>query len=447
MLRSVVECEYTRELRAQIGTVFCGEVYSSLILVYVPCAVLGVLLLIPTMQAIKGIKRFNRDYWKQTAAHQRPPGRYTIGRRKYETLRRARDPLADDDAAKPLRPKRGGGGAAARVSVFPFVGRVWKCGYRWFCCVISLTTTRLWQAARPKSAQIAQRALGDGKSSAGNARPRVRPKSEHPAAREKAAGKVRPASGVVNKGARPDEAKGPDRALRMSSLKVKRKTGSLKNKRAKRESAARESKQIDTELAEIKREQDAKAAAAALASKPKKAADKSPRERKGRTATDMVTSLPKVGDIEPSGRYEQLDGDIGDDIMAGHRRGARKRVGLAATLALGVSRRRALVVVAELAASAGGGGVELGRDFGRSPQRPPQHDEERCAAVGGKVAERQRSGRSERAAVNSAVAVALARRLLRVGRGRGAAAVFQHRGRRNSNIAGRSCRDCQHLDF
>lgn len=74
--------------------------YSALILVYVPAAVLAILLAVvrqcvavvcslnafsllqPFVMAVKGIKRFNRDYWKEAQAGRRPPGKYTIGRRR-----------------------------------------------------------------------------------------------------------------------------------------------------------------------------------------------------------------------------------------------------------------------------------------------------------------------------------------------------------------------------
>jgi len=40
-------------------------------------------LLIPTFCSIKGIKRFNRDYWKEAQIGRRPPNKYTIGGRRF----------------------------------------------------------------------------------------------------------------------------------------------------------------------------------------------------------------------------------------------------------------------------------------------------------------------------------------------------------------------------
>lgn len=307
LLRQLVACSSSEKLRQEIGTVICGDMYRSLILVYTPCAVLGIFLIVPVMLAVKGIKRFNRDYWKPVAAHQRPPGRYTIGRRR---LPGARIPVDGEAQKEPLRPRRQTGHAAQ---------------------------------VRPKSAAVlAMRKSVDGgvgedkKLAASNSGAAAAAGAGAAAAGAAAAARPKPADGEVEK------------SLRMSTLDIKARKA-LNRQTAPPSSAARFNDSDDSEggsgaeMAEMRpaspRKEDrrktvavqpAAAAAAIKVKQPQRhsmaptsaAAVKQQQQQpkaaaKPRTATEMATTLPTVGHIEPSGRYDELLGasDIGDAIF------------------------------------------------------------------------------------------------------------------------------------
>jgi hypothetical protein len=291
-LRALIACNVSSQLREEIATVMCGDMYASLVLVYTPCAILGIFLVVPVMLAIKGIKRFNRDYWKPVAAHQRPPGRYTIGRRR---LPGAKLNIEGEQQREPLRQRR---------------------------------KTDHAVHVRPKSVSPAVAAMkqsgqggGGGGGGGGGAAVRERPKDERPdgdkpvrmstldiKARKALNRQTAPPSSAQRRDVKDDES-GGDEMIDIVHVSPRNRD---QRKTVAVVAAAPVSKPVvaAAQKAQPQRHSMAPTTASAVAAQQVKA-----QPIKQRTATEMATTLPTVGKIEPSGRYDELGFDLGDEIL------------------------------------------------------------------------------------------------------------------------------------
>jgi hypothetical protein len=296
LLHDVVACNYSEALRAQIGTVTCGDMYRSLSMIYVPCAVLGMFLVVPVVMAIKGIKRFNRDYWKPVAAHQRPPGRFTVGRRRFPGAQLR----GNDDQKEPLRPRRNTGhaGGVRPRAVSPAVAAMKASGAHGA------------DEPTPKPRPLE-------KSNGGDAEKPLRMSTLDIKARKMLNRQTAPPKAATRDPVDDDDEGAELRALAASNPELllappkedRRKTVATTADVVKKQEAAQKAA-----LAEKQKQRHSMAPGAAASSAASGSALQA--RAKPRTATAIATTLPQVGDIEPSGRYDDLhDVGVGDDIF------------------------------------------------------------------------------------------------------------------------------------
>jgi hypothetical protein len=294
LLYEVVACNYSEALREQIGTVACGDMYRSLSMIYVPCAVLGMFLVVPVIMAIKGIKRFNRDYWKPVAAHQRPPGRFTVGRRRFPGAQ-----LRNDDQKEPLRPRRNTGhaGGVRPRAVSPAVA-----------AMKASANNNNNNDAEPKARPVEKSNGGD------DAEKPLRMSTLDLKARKMLNRQTSPPKAATRDPIDDDDGEGAElRALAASNPELlvapakadRRKTVATTADVVKKQEAAQKAA-----FAEKQKQRHSMAPGAVKSDSALQA------RAKPRTATAIATTLPVVGDIEPSGRYDDLhDAGVGDDIF------------------------------------------------------------------------------------------------------------------------------------